>query len=144
MEVEFSEFFSEDWPGLGLENLLDQGGDEGEEPPSSDEDGLDGDGRDGDGEGVSGDGHVGDGRDGDGGSLDGDGRGRDGNDCNGDGRDGDGDVSDGVATAATRSPRRGDAARALCHQGGAVTLARTASQIQDVARAERREHKVVV
>ena len=35
--MEFSEFFSEDGPGLGLENLLDQGGDEGEEPPSSDE-----------------------------------------------------------------------------------------------------------
>ena len=37
MEADFSEFFSEDGPGLGLENLPDQGRDEGEEPPSSDE-----------------------------------------------------------------------------------------------------------
>ena len=35
--MEFSEFFSEDGPGLGLENLRDQAGHEGEEPPSSDE-----------------------------------------------------------------------------------------------------------
>jgi len=36
MEADFSEFFSEDGPGLGLENLPDQGRDEGGEPPSSD------------------------------------------------------------------------------------------------------------
>ena len=36
-EVEFSEFFSEDGPGLGLQNLRDQAGHEGDEPPSSDE-----------------------------------------------------------------------------------------------------------
>ena len=36
-EVDFSEFFSEDGPGLGLENLPDLGRNEGEEPLSSDE-----------------------------------------------------------------------------------------------------------
>ena len=36
-EVEFFEFFLEDGPGLGLEKLRVQGGDEGGEPPSSDE-----------------------------------------------------------------------------------------------------------
>ena len=35
--MEFSEFFLEDGPGLGLENLQDQAGHEGDEPPSSDE-----------------------------------------------------------------------------------------------------------
>jgi len=37
MEADFSGFFSEDGPGLGLENLPDHCRDEGEEPPSSDE-----------------------------------------------------------------------------------------------------------
>ena len=36
-EVEFSVFFSEDGPGLGLENLPDQGTAECDEPLSSDD-----------------------------------------------------------------------------------------------------------
>ena len=36
-EVKFSKFFLEDGPGLGLENLRVQDGDEGGEPPSLDE-----------------------------------------------------------------------------------------------------------
>ena len=36
-KVEFSEFFLEDGPKLGSENLPDQGEGKGEEPPSSDE-----------------------------------------------------------------------------------------------------------
>ena len=67
MEVNFSEFFSEDGPGLGLENLPDQGGDEGEEPGW---DGLDGDGREGGGRDGDGNGIDEDSCSGDGGNLD--------------------------------------------------------------------------